>query len=229
MQVRPENGCRRVLRGHARVVVRRTPFPRIPCIQPHFCSSFLRTNSPSTLPPLETSPLPPETSRHLRSHSKFMYHDRHIVPKIGSLQAFVPNIGPAEDFSYRRFSVSEVSVQCRCACTPFTRPRMHVHGSPRAYDPRPFPPSTTIDHHHHHQVHKIAILDMRLLNCDRNGANLLVRQREKKEKKEKGRSRTRSQTLSGDQGAWDGVAQCEADTLELVSSVLLLRRLHKLT
>jgi len=52
------------------------------------------------------------------------------VPKLGSLQAFCPSLGVAEDYSWSRFSARE--------------------------------------------VHKIALLDLRILNCDRNAGNILV-------------------------------------------------------
>lgn len=51
-------------------------------------------------------------------------------PKLGSLQAFTPNLGVAEDFSCSKFSVDE--------------------------------------------VHRLAVFDIRSLNCDRNAANVLV-------------------------------------------------------
>lgn len=77
----------------------------------------------------EFSGVPPTTLVECQ-HAKFHYHDRRPVPKLGSLQQFVANVGVAEDFASSVFSVE--------------------------------------------QVHKIAVLDMRVLNCDRNAANLLV-------------------------------------------------------
>lgn len=73
----------------------------------------------------------PETTLVECAHAKFSYHDRRVIPKLGSLQTYIPSVGVAEDFS----------------CSTF----------PAA------------------QVHKVAMLDIRLLNCDRNAANLLIR------------------------------------------------------
>uniref|UniRef100_A0A7S2SC79 Ubiquitin-like domain-containing protein n=1 Tax=Rhizochromulina marina TaxID=1034831 RepID=A0A7S2SC79_9STRA len=73
----------------------------------------------------------PPTTLAWCGHPKMRYAPgEEPLPKLGSLQAFTPNLGVAEDFSCSKFSVDE--------------------------------------------VHRLAVFDIRVLNCDRNAANVLV-------------------------------------------------------
>jgi len=74
----------------------------------------------------------PETTLVECENAKFCYNDKRPVPKLGSFQAFVPNVGVVEDFGLSKFTPK--------------------------------------------QVHKLAMFDIRVLNGDRNGANILVRE-----------------------------------------------------
>jgi len=64
-------------------------------------------------------------------HKRLSYKDGHVVPKTGSVQQFVPNMGNSSSMGSSRFTVED--------------------------------------------VHNIGILDIRLLNMDRNEENMLVR------------------------------------------------------